>query len=344
VSIHGLFLNTAFKEIFIMADKNKLKLAVVGVGHLGQHHARLYSQLDELDLVCVVDIDEARAKSVARNCKTRYVTDYRQIESQLDAVSIAVPTRDHFEVAQSFLSQGISVLLEKPIASSLEQAEKLAELAEKQGTILQIGHVERFNPAVVALAKRVRSPKYIETHRLGPFVARGMDVDVILDLMIHDLDIVLSGVSSPLCQVQAVGMPIVSEHVDIANVRLEFEDGCVANMNTSRVSLTHLRKLRLFQQDTYFSLDAIKQDLTVVRLDKNSPSRLTGLPFKISREKVKLKKQEPLKAELESFVNCVRRKQPPLVSAREGIRALRVALDINSKIKQALQKSMLIAT
>jgi predicted dehydrogenase len=327
-----------------MAAKDKLKLAVVGVGHLGQHHARIYSQMEGVDLVCVVDTDEAKAKSVAHRCKTQYKTEYHQIETALDAVNIAVPTKDHFEVAQHFLAQGIDVLLEKPITQSLEQAEQLAKLSHKTGAILQIGHVERFNPAVMALTKRVKFPKYIESHRLGPFVARGTDVDVILDLMIHDLDVVLSLVSSPLERVQAVGIPIVSEHIDIANVRLEFEDGCVANMNASRVSLTQMRKIRIFQQNTYFSLDCAKQSLTTVRLNTDSPSRLTGLPFKISRGRVKVKKQEPLKAELEAFIQCVRHRQRPLVSAQEGLQALNIALKINAEIKQAIQKSMQAST
>jgi predicted dehydrogenase len=322
-----------------MANKDKLKAAVVGVGHLGQHHARIYAQMKGVDLAWVVDIDGSRAKSVARRCKTKALTRYRQIDDALDAVSIAVPTHSHFEVAQYFLARGINVLLEKPIAKSLEEAEQLAELAEKSGAILQIGHVERFNPAVAALTRRVKSPKYIESHRLGPFAARGTDVDVILDLMIHDLDVILSLTASPLCRVQAVGVPIVSEHVDIANVRLEFEDGCVANMNTSRVSLTKMRKIRIFQQDAYFSLDCAKQELIAIRLHKTTPSRLPRLPFKITREKVRIKKQEPLRLELESFIQCIKQKKQPLVSAQQGIQALEVAQRINAEIRQALQKS-----
>ena len=316
----------------------------MGVAHLGQHHARIYSQMKGVDLLCVVDIDGSRAKAVARQCESKPKNNYRRIDDVLDAVSIAVPTQSHFEIAQYFLSKGINVLLEKPIAKSLEEAEQLAELAEKSGVILQIGHVERFNPAVVALSKRVASPKYIESHRLGPFAARGTDVDVILDLMIHDLDVILSLVSSPLVRIQAVGVPVISDHVDIANVRLEFEDGCVANMNTSRVSLTRMRKIRVFQQDAYFSLDCAKQELVAIRLKRDTPSRLTGLPFKVAREKVKLKKQEPLKVELESFIDCIEEKKPPLVSAQEGVRALKVALKINAEIKQAIQKSLAAST
>ncbi len=327
-----------------MPDKKKLKVAVVGVGHLGQHHARIYSQMKEVELVCVVDIDPARAKSVARQYNTKYKNNYRTISEALDAVNIAVPTQNHFEVAQYFLSRGIHVLLEKPITKTLAEAEQLAEAAQKSGAILQIGHVERFNPAVEALIKRVRSPRYIESHRLGPFAARGTDVDVILDLMIHDLDIILSLVSAPLCQIQAVGIPIISEHVDIANVRLEFKNTCVANMNTSRVSFNRMRKIRIFQQDNYFSLDCAKQELVSIRLHRETPSKITGLPFKIAREKVKIKKQEPLKRELEAFIRCIKQGNPPLVSAQNGILALKVALDINAEIKRVIQKSVTEAT
>lgn len=306
---------------------------------MGQHHARIYSQMKGVELVCVVDLDADKAKSIARKCDTKYKNNYRTIEGALDALSIAVPTASHFEVAQYFLTKGINVLLEKPIARTLEEAEQLDELANKSDVTFQIGHVERFNPAVMALAEQVKSPKYIESHRLGPFVVRAADVDVILDLMIHDLDIILSLVKAPLCRVQAVGVPIVSEHVDIANVRLEFEDGCVANLNTSRVSFNKMRKIRIFQQDDYFSLDCAKQELVSVRLERDKPSKLTGLPFKINRKKARLKKEEPLKLELESFIHCIRHKQRPLVSAKDGILALNVALEINAEIKLALQKS-----
>ncbi len=323
-----------------MPNKDKLKVAVVGVGHLGQHHARIYSQMKEVELVCVVDIDPGRAKSVARQYNTKYKNNYRTIDGTLDAVNIAVPTKDHFEVAQYFLNRGIHVLLEKPIARTLEEAKQLAELAEETGAILQIGHIERFNPAVEALTKRIRSPRYIESHRLSPFDVRGTDVDVVLDLMIHDLDIILSLVSAPLCRVQAVGVPIISEHVDIANVRLEFKDTCVANMNASRVSFNRMRKIRIFQQDTYFSLDCAKQELVSIRLQKETPYEINELPFKIIREKVKIIKQEPLKRELEAFIHCVKHGKPPLVSAQDGILALKVALDINAEIRRVIKKSI----
>ncbi|MFH0924459.1 MAG: Gfo/Idh/MocA family oxidoreductase [bacterium] len=310
----------------------KLRVGVVGVGHLGEHHARIYHELENIELCGVVDINEDRAKEIALIYKCAYFKNYFDLYNKVDAVSIVVPTTLHYQVAEDFLRKGKDVLIEKPITSDLSQADKLVDIQESKKLIIQIGHLERFNAAVVALNSLIDSPRFIESNRIGHFVGRATDVDVILDLMIHDIDIILSIVKSPVKDIKAIGIPIISSHIDIANCRLEFENGCTANVTSSRVSLKKERKIRIFQKDSYLSLDYAKPELRRSRLIRDNRSRFIDFPFKVTNEKIKIDKVEPLKAELEAFVKTVRCREKPLVSAMEGRDALSVALKIKEKI------------
>ncbi|MFQ5647356.1 MAG: Gfo/Idh/MocA family oxidoreductase [bacterium] len=318
-----------------------LKAAVIGVGFLGRHHARIYHEMPGVELAGVVDIDRKAASDLAGQYNTTPYTDHHQVLGITDLVSIAVPTVDHFQVARDFLEAGADILLEKPITAELTEARELNNLARKSGRILQVGHLEHFNPAVVALKKYAHAPRFIEAHRMGPFVGRGTDVDVIRDLMIHDIDIICSLVGSPVERVSAVGVPVVSEHIDIANCRLEFANGCVANINSSRVSLKKMRKIRLFQPDIYLSLDYAKKNLTRVSINDKQKSIVPGIPFGFTRKKTKIDTaREPLKAQLESFVACARDRNRPVVSGEEGIRALDIAIRIKEEINLNLNKGV----
>lgn len=316
----------------MVAGEKPIKVAVIGVGHVGEHHARLYQELPGAELVAVCDTDAARAAAVAARQGSEATTDFRGLLGKVEAVSVAVPTVHHHAVARAFLEAGADVLVEKPIAESLEEAEALVATARRMGRILQVGHVERFNGGVRALHSLVRGPGFIECHRLGPFAGRGTDVDVVRDLMIHDIDIILSLVRSPVVQVQAVGVPVISDRVDIANARLQFASGCIANVTASRVSVERLRKLRIFQRETYLALDYATQEVTCYRrLLPPSDAPATELP-RIVREEVAVDKAEPLRLELESFLAAVRTRTRPVVSGEEALEALRVAAQILAKI------------
>ena len=319
-----------------------IKIGVIGVGHMGRFHTRIYRELKGVSLVGVVDIDCRRAQKVASANRTDTFVDYRDILQQVEAVSITVPTSLHYEITRDCLNAGVDVLVEKPICRTVADAEELTALAAKNGRVLQVGHTERFNPAVVALKKLVDTPRFIESHRIGPFPDRSTDVDVILDIMIHDIDIILSLVGCPVSEVRAVGIPLASDHVDISNTRLEFENGCVANITSSRVSFKQMRKIRLFQKDTYLSLDFIKRELIRVTMDRSRKSIIPRIPFKVSREKVKVdKRANPLKKQLEAFCSAVRNRTKPVVSGRDGTEALRVAVRINQTIQQNLNRFIL---
>jgi predicted dehydrogenase len=302
-----------------------IKVGVIGVGYLGRHHARLYAELPGATLVGVADVDSARASEIASASGAKTFTDYRELLPLVDAVSVVVPTSLHHRVAMDCLEAGLDVLLEKPMTVTLAEADELIARAEAKGRIIQIGHVERFNGAVRALATCLTAPRFIESHRLGPFVGRGTDVHVILDLMIHDLDIILSLVRSPITEIRAVGVPVLTSNIDIANCRLEFADGCVANVTASRVSKEALRKLRIFQSDAYFSLDYQKQEVVMAR--RTGDASAPGLPA-IDIQTLAIEKEEPLKAQLAAFVDSVGTRRSPLVAGREGREALRVALDV----------------
>ena len=316
---------------------DKIKVGVIGVGHLGQHHARIYSASRKAKLVAVVDLDRKRAQGIGRRYHAQAYTDYQRLVDEVDAVSIVVPTSMHYEIARDFLNWGVDVLVEKPFTNTLAEAEELTETARKRGLILQVGHSERFNPAVSALKEQLKDPRFIEVHRLGPFVARGLDVDVILDLMIHDLDIVQDIVPSPVKQIHASGIPVLSRQIDIATARLEFENGCVANITCSRVSAEQMRRLRIFQQAQYLAVDYLHQELTSYSLVPAPKSEKNKFGLSLQKQKIKTQPREPLQAELEAFLDCVRTRTRPLVSGEEGQRAMKLALDILGKVNKNMQ-------
>ncbi|HEY2384710.1 MAG TPA: Gfo/Idh/MocA family oxidoreductase [Terriglobia bacterium] len=301
-----------------------VKVAVIGVGHLGKQHARLYSELG--CLAGVADILGPRAQEIAAQYDTTSYNNYRELFGKVDAVSIAVPTLNHSAIGIDFLEHGIDVLIEKPIASTIEQAQALIEAAARNNRILQVGHVERFNPVVAAAREAATKPQFFEIHRLAAFSPRSLDIDVVLDLMIHDIDIVLSLVPAPVREVRAVGIPVLSSKADIANARVEFEDGCVANLTASRVSFEKTRKLRFFQPHDYISVDYASQTGTMVSLRMG----------RVTERKLEPPNQEPLKLELMSFVDCVAKRGTPVVSGQDGLRALELAMRINSAIAERL--------
>ena len=312
-----------------------LRVGVVGVGYLGKFHAEKYARMKDVKLVGVVDIEPGVAKEIAQQLGTEPFTDYRDLMGKVDAVSVAVPTTDHFSISRDFLENSIDVLVEKPFTETLEEADALIEIAESNDSILQVGHLERFNPAVLALRNVVNQPLFVESHRLSVFKERGTEVDVVLDLMIHDIDIILNFVGSDIKSIHASGVPVISSRVDIANARLIFENGCTANVTASRISLKNMRKIRIFQKDTYVAVDYANNDITIIRKDGKG----TGLPVPgISMERSTFEKADSLEAELTSFVESVKTRQAPLVSARDGRQALCVALDIIEQIEASTRK------
>jgi len=306
---------------------NKLKAGVVGVGHLGYHHARNLLALPTIELAGIADVNEERAREVASEFATQAFADYRELAPLVDVVSVAVPTSRHFEVAEFFLKRKKHVLLEKPIATTVAEADKLISLSEENRVTLQIGHSERFNAAITTLRERIKKPIFIESHRLAPFTPRGCDVDVVLDLMIHDLDIILSLLDSGVEKIiDAVGVPLISEFEDIANARLLFQNGCVANVTASRISAEPMRKIRIFQPYTYFSIDYATQEIKSYQL-KDGPIDWNN-PQALVIEEIRVKKEEPLKREIEAFIDTVCGKRPPAVTAQDGRKALAVAVRI----------------
>jgi len=300
----------------------KIKIGVVGVGSLGRHHARIYSQLDGVELIGVCDTDGAKARKIARKCRTKPFTDYRDLLDKVDGVSVVTPTNTHREIAEPFIEHGVHTLVEKPITKTLEDADRLLARAREKNTILQVGHIERFNSGIRAVKSIANNPLFTECHRLSPFKKRSIDVGVVLDLMIHDIDIILDFVNSKVIKIDALGVRILTEYEDLANVRLQFENGSVCNITASRVANKTMRKIRLFQEDAYISLDYEKQEAVVY---KKSGKR-------ISRRKIRIKKEEPLLVELTSFTNCIKQNSRPVVSGQEAREALRVALEITKLI------------
>ena len=307
-----------------------LRVAVIGVGYLGRHHARILSTLPGVELVAVVDTNGARGEQVASAHGTRAVTAYRDVIGQVDAVTIAVPTERHLEVALPFLSAGVSVLVEKPMARSLDEADAMIGAAKKAGVALAVGQTERFNPAVAVARSMLTDPRFIEVHRLGTFPERSLDIDVVFDLMIHDLDVVLSLVGSEVESIDAVGVPVLTGRVDIANARLRFENGCIANLTASRISRDRVRKIRFFQPAAYLSIDYAAQKVERWRLVKSEG----GAPS-IQGGDVDVTNEEPLKRELEDFVEAVVDRRPPLVTGEDGRRALALAQAITDRINEA---------
>ena len=310
-----------------MSSDTPLRVAAIGVGHLGRHHARILSTLPGAKLVGVADVKPDRAAEIAAAHGTRAFTDYRDLLGQVDAVSIAVPTETHLEVASAFLDRGIPVLVEKPLARSVEDADRMIALAASRGVVLAVGHTERFNPAVAAAAPLLQDPRFIEVHRLGTFPERSLDIDVVFDLMIHDLDVVLSIVRSPVASVEAVGVPVLTGRVDIANARLRFENGCIANITASRISRDRVRKIRFFQPDAYLSIDYAAQEVEVYRLVRGA-----GVRPGIEGGKLEVPREEPLVRELADFLGAVREGRPPLVTGQDGRRALELAERITERM------------
>ena len=317
------------EPILLSSMSNPFRIGVAGVGAIGRNHARVMSELvaascGSLQFGAIFDVDQARAEELAAQFGTRAVSDLHDFATAVDASSVAVPTIAHREVGGFLISQGKHVLVEKPIADSLDDAQYLVNLAAEHNVILQVGHIERFNPVMRQLEERMTQPKFIETHRLSPFPNRSMDIGVVLDLMIHDIEIVLHLVKSPIVDVDAVGIPVLTHREDIANARIKFQNGCIANLTTSRVSPEKMRKIRVFQSDAYLSLDYQEQSGWIYKREGMS----------INREAVAVERDEPLKCELASFVECARHGKRPAVSGQEGTEALRIALEITQQIER----------
>ncbi|UCB52133.1 MAG: Gfo/Idh/MocA family oxidoreductase [Candidatus Zixiibacteriota bacterium] len=331
----------------------KTRVGVVGVGHLGNHHARILSQIQEAELVGVNDIDAEKCRRVAQEYGTKSFDNLDQLLEQTDALSLVVPTTAHHPLAKRILESGKDLLIEKPITETVEQAEELVNLARKKGAIFQVGHIERFNPALQAIEKRPVDPKFIESHRMAQFNPRGTDVAVILDLMIHDIDLILSLVKSRISNIEAVGVPVIAESQDICNARISFENGCVANVTASRISARSLRKMRLFEKDSYVSLDFLSKSVEIYRLveasqipsDENAKKTVVGsIPVEkvgksVIYERPKTDDQDMLTSEIESFLQAVRTRTSPKVTGEDGKRALEVALKIREKAEKHRKRS-----
>ena len=309
-----------------------IRAAVIGVGYLGRFHAQKYAAIPGCQLVAVADAQLETAQRVASELGTLAVADYRELIGRVDAVSIATPTPKHFEIAQALLSAGIHVLVEKPITETTLQAEELIAAARSAGRVLQVGHLERFNPVIIGAEASLGAPRFIECHRLAPFRERGTDVNVVLDLMIHDLDLVQSIVGSEIASLEAIGTPVFSSEIDIANARIRFANGCVANATASRVSLKTERKLRVFQDDAYLSMDLQQKILTVIRKRDVVPGD-QQLPVTISEQS--FDQGDALRAEIEAFLASCRGERPVVVSGEAGLRALKTAVTISEAVTGA---------
>jgi len=320
-----------------------LRVAVVGVGHLGRHHARVLKSLAGVNLVGVVDLSRPRAEEVGREFGVPAFTDHREILGRVDAVTVAVPTAQHLAVARDFLERAVPTLVEKPLARTIGEAEELVGLARRNKVALQVGHVERFNPAVRAIEGKIKKPRFIEAHRLSPFKFRSTDIDVVMDLMIHDLDLILHFADSPLKRIDAVGVSLLFGVEDLANARLEFENGCVANLTASRISDKSMRKIRLFTEDQYASIDTLEKSVRLYRTTRDLAKALAALPPDrepsladlaaiprefYSIEEISLPDEEPLGNELKSFVECARSGGAPEVPGEDGVRAMRAAEEV----------------
>ena len=299
-----------------------LRVGVVGVGHIGKNHARLYAELSGKQFTAIYDTDQARALRLAEEFGIAAAASLEEFTEQVDAVSIATPTNTHFDIARELLTRGKHLLIEKPIAENTAHATELAELAAARGLVLQVGHVERFNPVLSALEKWLTNPRFIEAHRLSPYPNRSTDIGVVLDLMIHDLEIILHLVRSPVQTIDAVGVPVMGHGEDIANARIRFENGCVANITSSRISPEQMRKIRVFQENAYLSLDYQNQSGEMHRRTAEG----------ITREEVEIEREEPLKRQLASFIECAQTGRAPKVSGFQAAAALELAVEITKRI------------
>lgn len=305
-----------------------IKVGVLGVGYLGRFHAQKYAAMENVELVGVADTDSQQAHKVGEECSCQPFSDYQQLLPQVDTVSVVVPTSLHHQVTKDCLNQSVDVMVEKPFTTTLEQADELIELAREKDAVLQVGHLERFNPAVIAMQPLLNHPLFIEAHRISVFKDRGTDVDVVLDLMIHDIDIILSIVDSPLKTIHTVGSPVMTQLTDIANARLIFENGCTANVTVSRISMDNMRRMRIFQPGRYLSVDFGKKEVMSIQLKKeqNAPFPLPDI------KKYGFSEQDALELELTDFVKNVRQRTKPMVSGIEGRRALDIALQVVEQI------------
>ena len=310
-----------------------IRVAVVGLGEHGRNHARRFLQIPGVELVGVFDINRERSREAAEELSVRCFVSYKETLAQVDAVSVVVPTRDHASLSLEGLEAGKDVLVEKPISQTLEEADKMIDVADQRNCILQVGHLERFNPAVQAAERLLSDPKFFEIHRLGVFAPRSLDVDVVFDLMIHDLEILLSMVGAPVAEIRAVGLPILSDRIDIANVRLEFEGGVVANLTASRVSTEKVRKFRFFQASGYVSIDFTRQDVILLGIEGG------GLRPEIAAKKIEAERADPLRGQLEDFTQCVRSRRPPKVGGAEG----RAALELAQRVMRGIENHARVA-
>jgi len=311
----------------------KITAAVIGVGYLGRFHAQKYAQAAQCELLGVVDARQEAREAVAAEVGSRPLADYRQLLGAVEAVSVVTPTPAHYAIARDFLEAGAHVLVEKPITETPEEARELIALAARRGRVLQVGHLERFNSAILAAEPHLRAPRFVECHRLAPYRERGTDVNVVLDLMIHDIDIVQTIVGAPVQTIDAVGTPVFSEDIDIANARITFANGCVVNATASRVSLKTERKMRIFEDDAYLSLDLQQKILTLIR--KRRPEEPPG-PLPVSIEEQSLDPGDALKAEIDSFLACIRDGRPPVVTGEAGLMALETAMRITEQVRRSL--------
>lgn len=305
-----------------------MRVAVIGVGHLGQHHARIFAAMGRVELVGVVDTNRQRADEIAAKHGTRAFSDHRDVLDAADAVTVAVPTVAHLAVAMPFLERRKAVLVEKPLAASVNEADRLIVAAERHGALLAAGHTERFNPAVEAARPLIRNPRFVEVHRLGTFPERSLDIDVIFDLMIHDLDLLLALVRSEVSSVEAVGVNVLTPRTDIANARIRFASGCIANLTASRISRDRVRKIRFFQHNTYVSVDYAAREVEVYRVVSQD-----GRPT-IEGGRLAVSDDEPLRRELEDFVDAARTGRQPGVTAREGRDALALAALVSQRMRE----------
>jgi len=316
---------------------SSLRTAVIGVGYLGKYHAEKYAAMEGVDLVGVVDTDRDAAAAAAGKLDTQAYFDHRELFGGVDAVSIVVPTPAHFAVARDFLDADVDVLIEKPMTTTVSEADELIRISEDRGLLIQVGHLERFNPAVVALRDILKVPKFIESHRLAVYKERGTDVSVVLDLMIHDIDIILNMVRSPVTHIHAAGIAVISDHVDIANARLEFESGCVANVTASRISMRVERKIRLFQRDAYISVDFANHGITVVRQGEDPAVGDAIIPG-MEIETLTFEKGDALDDEIRAFVASVKARKPPAVNGQVGRDALHTAISIMEQIQKTSER------
>ena len=310
-----------------------IRVAVIGAGAFGREHARVYSEAEASHLAAVCDVDESRGRPVAERYGAAFVLDYREIIGKVDAASLTVPTELHAAIACELLEAGIAVLVEKPIARTIGEADLIIEASTRSGAVLQVGHLERFNPAVMAAARIITQPRFFEAHRLSIFTPRSLDIDVVMDLMVHDIDVILSFVNSEVSEVRAAGVPILTPRIDIANARIEFANGCVANLTASRVSAERVRKLRFFQPGEYVSIDYAVQEAAVVSVRP----RAGGRPDFETRL-LTVERSEPLRLEIESFLSAIKG-APVKVTGEDGRRALALAVDVTERIRNHAAKA-----